>query len=163
VHCKRHAFGPPPPPTASATAKVTANPCATSQLAPTTTTCQQFRDGTAGIENVVNYGVKSNKINNVSPGVLFYYTKFQLSTGGTVVVHLTQTMGDSLPFFGVQSVQVFTGTCGTVSGATINTSNPADVTITLTGVTAGEPFIANIKIDPGTIVGSPAPSPTTVN
>ena len=157
------AFGLSPAATASAKATVTANPCASSQLAPTTTTCAQFRDGTAGTENVISYGVKSGLINNVAPGVLFYYTKFQVSTSGTVVVDLKQTMGDSLPFFGVQSAQIFTGSCGTVSGASINTATAGHVFITLTNVSAGDTFIANIKIDPGTIVGSPAPSPTTVN
>jgi uncharacterized repeat protein (TIGR01451 family) len=146
------------------TATVTAQPCGQSALLPTQTTCQDFLSGTATPEETIFYGVRAGKINNVSPGVLFYYTSFDPSGTGTVVIHLTQTMGDSLPLFGVQSVQVFTGTCGSAAAftPTINSSNPADVTITLHNVTASDTFIANIKIDPSTVVGSTAPNPSTV-
>ena len=57
--------------TATASATVTGRDCGGSQLLPTQTTCTQFRDGTAVPETTIFYGVKSGKINNVAPGVLF--------------------------------------------------------------------------------------------
>ena len=96
------------------------------------------------------------------------YTSFDPTTTGTVVVHLTQTheaTADPLPLFGIQSVSVFTGSCGSASAftPTINSfDNPADVTITLHNVTASATFIANIKIDPSTVKGAIAPNPQNV-
>jgi hypothetical protein len=153
--------------TTTATATVTEKACEQSLLAPTTTTCQQFVGGTAATENTVFYGVKSGQINNVSPGVLFYYTTFTAPTSGTLVVDLVQThdaLGNhaSIPLFGVQSVSVFNSTCGT-QAASITFPSAGVVRITISGVTAGQTFVANIKIDPGTVVGAPAPSPTTMN
>ena len=47
----------------------------TGKIAPTNTTCQQFRDGTSGDLLDEWYLVKSNKINSIAPGVFFYYSK----------------------------------------------------------------------------------------
>src|SRR5262249_41958543 len=38
-----------------------------------------------------------------------------------------------------------------------------DVTIQVTGATAGQVFIARVKYDPSTVVGQAAPNPTTVS
>src|SRR5207253_4783926 len=46
-----------------------------SQITPTGTTCQQFRDGSAGTLNTLQYTVKSGKVSSVSPGVFFYWVK----------------------------------------------------------------------------------------
>src|SRR5262249_11094868 len=143
-----------------------------SQLAPTQTTIQQFAAGTAPTENTFLYGVKNGVINNISPGVLFYYTKVVAPTSGTLVIDIVQTHDtngnhSSLPFFGVQSVSVFNGvTLATLPNGSFTVSslnNPADVTITIFNVTAGQVFYANEKINPSTVVGQTAPNPTTVN
>jgi hypothetical protein len=59
-------------------------------IAPTQTTCSQYRDGTApALVGGLQYTVKGSSINSVSPGVFFYYTKFLGDEGDAVVV--TQT------------------------------------------------------------------------
>jgi len=147
----------------TATVSFNNKPSVFSQLLPTQTTCQQFTSGSASLENVITYGVKSNKINNVAPGVLFYYTKV-VATGTTVQFDMLQThtvtsaFPSGLPFFGVQSVSVFNGNCTSrTSGVTITQSSTAAgaiVHVTITGATAGATYIANIKIDPSPIVGT---------
>ncbi|MFL5799741.1 MAG: SpaA isopeptide-forming pilin-related protein, partial [Actinomycetota bacterium] len=132
-------------------------PAAFSQLVPTQTTCSQFNTGTAGIENAVTYGVKSNKVNNVAPGVLFYYTKV-FATGTTLDFDMVQTQaaGSPFPLFGIQSISVFNSACGTLSsGVTITQPSAGIVHVRITGTTAGTAYLANIKIDDGTIVGAP--------
>jgi len=81
---------------------------------------------------------------------------------GTPLTHDATGNHASIPLFGVQSVSVFTGACAN-RAATITNPTPGVIRITITGVTAGQQFIANIKIDPGTVVGAAAPNPTTVN
>ena len=51
------------------------------KILPTGTTCQQYRDGSAGTMNRVQYTLKGTKISTVSPGVFFYYSTVQLTTG----------------------------------------------------------------------------------
>ena len=131
-------------------------PTSFSQLVPTQTTCQQFADGTAMTENVFSYGVKRGAINNVSPGVVFYYTKVN-ATGSTLEFDLVQTQSPDnvLPLLGVRSVSVFNSACGTLSsGVTITEPAAGVVHVTITGASAGSAYYANIKIDPGTIVGA---------
>ena len=138
-------------------------PTGFSQLLPTQTTCSQFAAGTATIENTINYGVKSGKINNVAPGVLFYYTKLS-ATGTTLSFDMVQTQVDPnnlIPFFGVQSVSVFNANCTAKSSGVTITQDAAHgiVHVTISGTTSGQVFYANIKINPGTVVGSTVPKP----
>ena len=54
-----------------------------SRLTPTNTDCQDFRDGTATDLTAAAYGVRQKKINEVNPGVFFYYTPVTIaSTAG---------------------------------------------------------------------------------
>jgi hypothetical protein len=76
---------------ATASATVTGRSCETSQLAPTQTTCAQFAAGTAPVEDTIFYGLQNGVINNVSPGVLFYYTSVTAPASGTLTFILRPT------------------------------------------------------------------------
>jgi hypothetical protein len=139
--------------------------CNTSQLAPTQTTCQQFRDGTAGVEDTISYGVKSGKINNVSPGVLFYYTQVTVGAGGAFDIVQTNTQVN-YTLFGVQSVQVFNPVTCTLRSATFTVTTGLEtqtIHVVVSGASAGDTFIANVKIDPSTVKGKTPPSPATMD
>src|SRR5262249_2002469 len=87
-------------PTATATATATATftptptPIQVSKITPTGTTCTQFRDGTAETLSSLNYSVKNGKINQVSPGVFFYWLKVTVPAGNNSF-SITQTITTS--------------------------------------------------------------------
>jgi hypothetical protein len=138
VHC-----APPPPPPGG-------------NITPTGTTCQQFRDGTAADLNAILYGLKSGVINNVAPGIGFYFVRWT-STGAAISI--VQTDNGSTPAFGVQSVQVYTASdCTRVDrGLSISTGT----TTTIGGTTSGTEYIARLAFDPNTVKGSADPGTVT--
>jgi hypothetical protein len=156
-----NALGHSPADTDTASATVTARSCETSQLVPTQTTCATFVAGVAS-EDTIFYGVKNGVINNVSPGVLFYYTSVTAPSTGSLTFTITQTNDQpGFPLFGIQSVSVFNADCSSRT-ATVSTVNGV-TTITINGVTAGQTFYANIKIDPGTVKNHVPPSPAILH
>jgi hypothetical protein len=137
VHC-----APPPPPGGN--------------IVPTGTTCQQFRDGTAADLNEILYGLKNGTINNVAPGIGFYFVRWT-STGAAISI--VQTDNGSTPAFGVSSVQVYTASdCARVDRSlTISTGT----TTTIGGTTSGIEYIVRLAFDPNTVKGSANPGTVT--
>jgi hypothetical protein len=137
VHC-----APPPPPGGN--------------IVPTGTTCQQFRDGTAADLNEILYGLKNGTINNVAPGIGFYFVRWT-STG--FAISIVQTDNGSTPAFGVSSVQVYTASdCARVDRSlTISTGT----TTTIGGTTSGIEYIVRLAFDPNTVKGSANPGTVT--
>jgi hypothetical protein len=101
-------------------------------------------------------------IHNVNPGVMFYWVRVTVPAGLQVfTITQTITTPNVAPFFGLAAgSNVFDSNCNSV-GPTI-TQVPGTTTVTFTAPTAGTYFIS-IKYDPHTVIGSPAPSPTTVH
>src|SRR5436853_306256 len=59
----------------------------TSQIAPTSSTCQQFIAGTAPTLSAVHYSVSRGKIaRNMNPGEFIYYDRLTAPTDGTQTV-----------------------------------------------------------------------------
>ena len=135
-----------------------------SQITPTATTCQSFRDGTSATLSQLNYSVKAGKISQVDPGVFFYWNRVSAVSGSntfTITQTITTANFDS-NFFNVASGSfVFTTDCVKVDGATI-TQNGAVTTITF-NVSAAATIIIGVKYDSGSVKGKNAPSPTTVH
>jgi uncharacterized repeat protein (TIGR01451 family) len=146
----------------SSSASMTVTCPSTAQFAPTQTTCQQFVAGTAAVENAIHYNLKNGVINNVSPGVLFYYTTVTAPANGTFTVTVSQTDNGSTPPLGAAQLQLFTANCSTYSNFSGSTNAAGTSTFTINGATAGQVFIIAVKVDPHTVVGSPTPSPATV-
>lgn len=138
VHC-----APPPPPPGG-------------NIVPTGTTCQQFRDGTAADLNEILYGLKNGSINNVAPGIGFYFVRWT-STGAAISI--VQSDNGSTPAFGVQSVQVYTaGDCTRVDRSL---SISTGTTTTIGGTTSGTEYIVRLAFDPNTVKGSANPGTVT--
>jgi hypothetical protein len=128
------------------------------QIAPTATTCDDFRIGAAADLTDIFYGIKGTKVNNVAPGVLFYFTRVT-APSSSFTVELVQTNSNAtFPFFGIHQGQVklYNADCSVSSLGAVNVSN-GQVTITISGASAGQQFIIGAKYDPGTVTG------TTVN
>ena len=131
------------------------NPPCGGLIAPTATTCTDFLNGTAGDLDEILYGVKNKKINNVAPGVLFYYTHIT-APAANFTIFIDQSNSDSdVPLFTVHNGQVsfFNPNCTSSSLAT-PTLIDGDVTIQVTGATPGLVYILGIKYDPGSVVGT---------
>jgi uncharacterized repeat protein (TIGR01451 family) len=144
----------------SSSASITVNCKPSAQITPTNTTCQQFVSGTASTLTGFNYGLKNGAINNVDPGVAFYFVKVT-APGSSFTVTVNQTDNGSTPPFDARQVQLFDGACNTLSNFTSSIST-GTVTVNVTGATAGQTYIVLFKIDPHSVVGAATPSPATV-
>jgi hypothetical protein len=136
----------------------------TGQITPTGTTCAQFDSGGAATLSTLSYTVKSGKVNQVSPGVFFYWIKVTATAGSntfTINQAITSSNNNFNHFFtSTSGSNVFTSSCTAVKPApTISTSNGI-TTVTFTASTAGT-YIIGVKYDAGSVKGFPAPSTNT--
>ena len=103
-------------------------------------------------------------IHNVNPGVFFYWVRVTVPAGPQVFT-ITQiiTTGNvpPPPFFDLASgSNVFDSNCNSVGPTITQVANTT--TVTFTAPSAGTYFIS-IKYNPHSVVGAPAPNPTTVH
>ena len=93
---------------------------------------------------------------------MFYWVRVTVPAGLQVfTIMQTITTGQVLPPFGLAAgSNVFDSNCNSVGPTIAQAGNTT--TVTFTAATAGTYFIS-IKYDPHTVVGSPAPNPTTVH
>jgi hypothetical protein len=145
---------------------VVSNPV-TSKITPTQTTCQQFKDGTAGTLSQLDYSVKNGKINQVSPGVFFYWIKVTAVAGSNTFHIVQDTPGATNTFDNFFAVaagsKVFNSNCVAVSpAATITQSSlstaPNTTTITFNASSGAGTYFIGIKYDSGSVKGLPAPT-----
>ncbi len=127
--------------TATATAAVKQT---TGQITPTATTCQQFQSNTALDLNEELYDEKNGMINSVAPGVFFYYSLLTApSASFTVGVTESKQPSTLWPWINIQDlgqVILWDNTCTKVQTVTPTYSN-GQVTLAVTGATAGAPYI----------------------
>jgi len=134
-----------------------------SQITPTGTTCNQFRDGTAQTLLNLNYSVSGGKIkNNVTPGVFFYWVKVTVPAGpNSFTITETITTGNFTGLFNFTSgSSAFNPNCGSVSTTITQNTTTGAVTVQFNAPTPGT-YIIGVKYDSKSIVGQPAPSPGT--
>ena len=106
--------------------------------------------GTAGNLTEILYGVKGQRISNVAPGVLFYYSLVTVSGSGTNhSISVSQTTSPNFTLFGIQQDQavLYNANC-------VKLTNNA--TGTFDGLSAGT-YVVGIKYNPGTVVGQTKP------
>ncbi len=141
---------------ATASATVTGQNC--SQITPTETTCSDFASGTAATLSLLQYTVKDDLTNSISPGVFFYWVGFVASPGSnTFTIHQTITTGnfDSHFFSYAAGSNAFDKNCSSL-GATITQSGP-DVTVTFNAGSGGKVYLG-IKFDSTSVKGFTPPS-----
>jgi hypothetical protein len=130
-------------------------------IAPTQTTCQMFRDGTANTLSEALYGIRDGVVNNVAPGVMFYYSEIIAPSAD-----FTMTVGQSndkdwkpIPVQGEQQIVLYNFGCTKFSGGTYENGT---VTYEVEGATTGAHYIIGIMFQlselSGQSVGSQAPS-----
>jgi len=135
-----------------------------SKITPTGTTCNDFKTGTAETLASLSYSVKNGVINQVSPGVFFYWLKVTVPAGNNVfTVTETITTGNfSTPFtLANGGNNVWNNSCNSLSNTITQAAN-GTVTVSFNAPVAGTYFIS-LKYDSGSVKGATAPSPTTVH
>ena len=134
-----------------------------SKITPTGTTCNEFKNGTAQDLNSLNYSVKNGVINQVNPGVFFYWVKVTVPAGNNVftITENITTGNFSTPFaLANGGNNVFNLNCNSLSETMTQNPTTGTVTVTFNAPTAGV-YIISLKYDSGSVKGATAPSPTT--
>lgn len=143
---------PPPPPTEIG------------RVTHTGTTCGDFLAGANDL-TAAQYGVKGGTINNVAPGVFFYYTSvIAPSTDFTIDIAQSETHATFGTLFDVQhgQVRLYDADCANSSLARV-TSTGGQASLSISGATPGELLVVSVKYTTGTVVGQAAPTPSTVH
>jgi len=101
-----------------------------------------------------------NQINQVNPGVFFYWVKVTAVAGSnTFTINQSITTGNFSKCYGIQAgSNVYNSNCNTVMSTVTN--NGCATTVQFNAPTAGTYIIA-VKFDATTIKNQPAPSPGT--
>ena len=107
------------------------------------------------------YGKKGNKINNISPGVFFYYSKIT-APASPFTIQVTQS--NTLGWKPIGTMQLILWDANCVKTSVRGTFNPNTGTVTFnaTGLTTGATYYISVKYAPGTLVGQQFGSPTNV-
>jgi len=122
-------------------------------------------NGTAQDLTSLNYSVKSGKINQVAPGVFFYWVKVTVPAGNNVftISEAITTGNFSTPFaLANGGNNVFNLNCNAQSETITQNPTTGTVTVSFNAPTAGT-YIISLKYDSGSVKGAAAPSPTTVH
>lgn len=132
---------------------------ATGQLAPTQTTCQDYQAGSAANQTEALYGVKNGLINNVAPGVFFYYSRVT-APAASFTIQVQQT-GNFTPLFAVQNnnqVRLYNADCSVSAQLAGYTAANGQAALNVSGAAPGQVFVVSIKYDASSVSGQPAPS-----
>jgi hypothetical protein len=132
-------------------------PTVNSIIAPTQTTCEQYAGGNRILEPAMQAGLKGRLINNVSPGVIFFYSTVTVTQSNSELkVVQTNKPADntaSFPKIAVAQGQayVFTYSSSTLRCTQVATFTnlTGDPTVTLNPGT----YIVQIKYNPNSLVG----------
>jgi hypothetical protein len=135
------------------------------QITPTGTTCTEFSNGTAETLASLLYSVKSGKINQVAPGVFFYWLEVTVPAGNNIfTVTEAITTGNFTTKFALANGgnNVFNSSCVAQSETITQNTTTGTVTVSFNAPTAGT-YIISLKYDAGSVKGATAPTPTTVH
>jgi hypothetical protein len=147
----------------STTVSILLRDCPVSQITPAGTTCSQFSSGTAEILGSVQYRVSNDLIQRILPHNFLYWVKVTAPAGNnTFQIAQTITTGNFNTFFaGIgNGSNVFDSNCVSLERRGSHSGNTAQVRFNAPA--AGTYFIA-IDFSAQSLLGQPAPSPTTVH
>ena len=137
------------------------------KITPTGTTCQQYRDDTettpVPVLGQLQYTSKGGKINAVSPGVFFYYTKVSGDATHRRVDITEINDATSAPVIPINQGQVVlydATTCKVVKWTVTPGDEPGEIA---TGTLPKDGnFIIGVKYNASALKGKDVPNPTTV-
>ena len=127
----------------------------------TNTTCQDYAAGTIPPLNEMQYSLNGNYIANVTPGMVYFYTKVTVGAGETLTVEQSHTGSGSGPLLlhlGNQA-RILTRSCSLVTGWSA-TQDTTTGTVTFPALQPGS-YIVQVKYAPKSLGGTPKPDPST--
>jgi hypothetical protein len=135
------------------------------QITPTTTTCQDYRGGTAANLTDLFYTVNKGKVGSVAEGVMFYYAtiKAPSSSFSFTVTQQNTASWKAMAIQDVGQVIVWKSDCTKLTTTTANfNSSTGTVSVNVTGATAGDTYYLSIKYVPSSLAGQPVSAKPTV-
>ena len=139
------------------------DPGIVSRITPAETTCSQFSSGTAEALGSVQYDVTNDLVQRVLPRNFLYWVKVTAPAGDNIL-RITQaiTTGNFNTFFAGKGngSNVFDSNCVSLERAGSQSGDTA--TVKFNAPAAGTYYIA-INFIAQSLIGQPAPSPTTVH
>jgi len=111
-----------------------------------------------------DYSVKSGKVNNVSPGVMFYYISIT-APSANFTVNVTQSNASGwkpIPVQDVRQVVLYEANCTSSSKGTPSVATDGTATLTVKNATQGATYIVGVKYSLSSLTGQSvsAPFPT---
>jgi hypothetical protein len=138
----------------------------TSKIAPTQTTCQQYRDGTAMDYTELFYNVSKGKIGSVAPGVIFFWSTIVApSADFSLEGHQLNSSG-TLKWRDMANLDVFLwdANCDKVQTVTLTKAVDGHPLLNVTGATPDATYYFSVKYDTSSIAGTAVKNPyPTVN
>jgi hypothetical protein len=115
--------------------------------------------------SAVNYSVRGNKIQTLSPNTFYYWVKVNAAAGGnTFTIPQAITSGNFSSLFQEGTSSVFNAACGAVAGAIFSQTSvnavSGNVTVTFNAASAGTHYIG-LQLTGSSLKRDPAPSPNT--
>ena len=128
--------------------------------APTNTTCQDYVGGNIEEENSMFYMPSGNKIGNVAPGVIFFYTTVTVGQGQALSVSQSHTgTGAGVMLLHGNQGKVYTMNCQNVLGSATQNQTTGEVFF---GALAPGTYVVQLKWSPKSLTGKPLPNPATI-
>jgi len=122
-------------------------PALKGHLMHTGVTCSDFLSNNPSDElEFAEYVTKAGKVNNVAPGVMFYYGSIT-APSSSFTYNLTQSNDAGwkvVPVQGVNQIILYTASCGKLNMAT-SFNSAGTATINATGLTQGATYVVGIK------------------
>jgi hypothetical protein len=113
-----------------------------------------YSDGTAADINSLYYITQNDVINNVNPGVFFYYTQLTAPAGGDFQVEIQQISSPDFTLFEVQNdqqIRLFNPDCSPAANEMEINAWPS--TLTIHNAAIGQHFILSLKYGTSSVVG----------
>ena len=126
-------------------------------LAFTSQTCRNYTSGNIDTEYTMLYSLNGNTIaQDVEPGHLFFFTEVTVGPGQTLSIAQSHT--GFAPLIGVSGAKVYATDCSPVSSSFSYNSNTGTVTY---GALPAGTYVVEVKLAGKSLVGEPAPNPST--
>jgi hypothetical protein len=132
----------------------------------TQVTCSDFVSNNPSNElDSAEYGVKSGSVNNVAPGVMFYYITIK-APSSNFTVNVTQSNNKGwkpIPVQDTRQIILYEANCSNSSKGTPSyNATTGTATLNVTGATAGATYVVGIKYSLSSLTGQPVASPPPV-
>jgi hypothetical protein len=152
-------------PPADDTVTIPIQPPVKGHIMHTGVTCGDFVSNNPSDElTAAEYGIKSNKVNNVAPGVMFYYITIQ-APSPSFTINVTQSNDKGwkpIPVQATNQIILYESNCSKSSKGTPSLVAGGGARLTVTGATTGATYIVGVKYSLSDLAGQSVTPPGPV-